>query len=238
MILNDLLKKYNVSLDDLTFDYNMALSKSQALIDRCLRITLFDKTTGDAAVLLPEVEEFQISVAIENEKTATSASGATVATFEEGKTAEITGKGDVLGYEMDGLQTYFQNVIAVIDSYTNIDIGNGDTVQNYDALQEHGIVRLILANIGDDLTEWTRVWNLTSEDFYQKHFTTRGWLESAWQKIVGGLARLRENTIMAFTEALEENPDLGDMLKGIGVDAEKLLQKKENEDDVEQGEKS
>lgn len=147
-------------------------------------------------------------------------------------------KGDVLGYEMDGLQTYFQNIVAVIDSYTNIDIGNGDTVQNYDALQEHGIVRLILANIGDDLTEWTRVWNLTSEDFYQKHFTTRGWLESAWQKIVGGLARLRENTIMAFTEALEENPDLGDMLKGIGVDAEKLLQKKENEDVVEQGEKS
>ncbi len=147
-------------------------------------------------------------------------------------------KGDVLGYEMDGLQTYFQNVIAVIDSYTNIDIGNGDTVQNYDALQEHGIVRLILANIGDDLTEWTRVWNLTSEDFYQKHFTTWGWLESAWQKIVGGLARLRENTIMAFTEALEESPDLGDMLKGIGVDAEKLLQKKENEDVVEQGEKS
>ena len=43
---------------------------------------------------------------------------------------------------------------------------------------------------------------------------------------------------MAFTEALEENPDLGDMLKGIGVDAEKLLQKKENEDVVEQGEKS
>lgn len=147
-------------------------------------------------------------------------------------------KGDVLGYEMDGLQTYFQNIVAVIDSYTNIDIGNGDTVQNYDALQEHGIVRLILANIGDDLTEWTRVWNLTSEDFYQKHFTTRGWLESAWQKIVGGLARLRENTIMAFTEALEGNPDLGDMLKGIGVDAEKLLQKKENEDVVEQGEKS
>ena len=147
-------------------------------------------------------------------------------------------KGDVLGYEMDGLQTYFQNIVAVIDSYTNIDIGNGDTVQNYDALQEHGIVRLILANIGDDLTEWTRVWNLTSEDFYQKHFTTRGWLESAWQKIVGGLARLRENTIMAFTEALEENPDLGDRLKGIGVDAEKLLQKKENEDVVEQGEKS
>lgn len=147
-------------------------------------------------------------------------------------------KGDVLGYEMDGLLTYFQNIVAVIDSYTNIDIGNGDTVQNYDALQEHGIVRLILANIGDDLTEWTRVWNLTSEDFYQKHFTTRGWLESAWQKIVGGLARLRENTIMAFTEALEENPDLGDMLKGIGVDAEKLLQKKENEDVVEQGEKS
>lgn len=147
-------------------------------------------------------------------------------------------KGDVLGYEMDGLQTYFQNVIAVIDSYTNIDIGNGDTMQNYDALQEHGIVRLILANIGDDLTEWTRVWNLTSEDFYQKHFTTRGWLENAWQKIVGGLARLRENTINAFTEALEENPDLGDMLKGIGVDAEKLLQKKENEDVVEQGEKS
>lgn len=147
-------------------------------------------------------------------------------------------KGDVLGYEMDGLQTYFQNIVAVIDSYTNIDIGNSDTVQNYDALQEHGIVRLILANIGDDLTEWTRVWNLTSEDFYQKHFTTRGWLESAWQKIVGGLARLRENTIKAFTEALEENPDLGDMLKGIGVDAEKLLQKKENEDVVEQGEKS
>ncbi len=78
----------------------MALSKSQALIDRCLRITLFDKTTGDAAVLLPEVEEFQISVAIENEKTATSASGATVATFEEGKTAEITGNASFFNYAL------------------------------------------------------------------------------------------------------------------------------------------
>ena len=147
-------------------------------------------------------------------------------------------KGDVLGYEMDGLQTYFQNIVAVIDSYTNIDIANGDTVQNYDALQERGIVRLILANIGDDLTEWTRVWNLTSEDFYQKHFTTRGWLENAWQKIIGGIARFRENTIKVFTEALEENPDLEEMLKGIGVDAEKLLQKEGNEDAAEQGEDS
>lgn len=147
-------------------------------------------------------------------------------------------KGDVLGYEMDGLQTYFQNIIAVIDSYTDIDIGNGDTVQNYDTLQEHGIVRLILANIGDDLTEWTRVWNLTSEDFYQKHFTTRGWLESAWQKIVGGIARLRANTIKAFTEALEENPDLRDTLKDIGVDADKLIPKEENRVAVEQDEES
>lgn len=78
----------------------MALSKSQALIDRCLRITLFDKATGDAAVLMPEVEDFQISVAIENEKTATSASGATVATFEEGKTAEITGNASFFSYAL------------------------------------------------------------------------------------------------------------------------------------------
>lgn len=83
----------------------MALSKSQALIDRCLRITLFDKTTGDAAVLLPEVEEFQISVAIENEKTATSASGATVATFEEGKTAEITGNASFFHYGLMAAQS-------------------------------------------------------------------------------------------------------------------------------------
>ena len=83
----------------------MALTKSQALIDRCLRISLFDKVTGMLGVLMPEVEDFQISVSIDNEKTATSASGATVATFEEGKSAEITGNASFFNYGLMAAQS-------------------------------------------------------------------------------------------------------------------------------------
>lgn len=83
----------------------MALTKSQALIDRCLRISLFDKVTGLLAVMMPEVEDFQISVSIDNEKTATSASGATVATFEEGKTGEITGNASFFNYGLMAAQS-------------------------------------------------------------------------------------------------------------------------------------
>lgn len=83
----------------------MALTKSQALIDRCLRISLFDKATGSLGVLLPEVEDFNLSVAIDNEKTATSASGATVATFEEGKTGEITGTASFFHYALMAAQS-------------------------------------------------------------------------------------------------------------------------------------
>ena len=83
----------------------MALTKSQALIDRCLRISLFDKVTGMLGVLMPEVEDFQISVSIDNEKTATSASVATVATFEEGKSAEITGNASFFNYGLMAAQS-------------------------------------------------------------------------------------------------------------------------------------
>lgn len=83
----------------------MALTKSQALIDRALRISLFNKTTGNLEVLMPEVEEFNLSVAIDNEKTATSASGATVATFEEGKTGEITGNASFFHYGLMAAQS-------------------------------------------------------------------------------------------------------------------------------------
>ena len=93
-------------------------------------------------------------------------------------------KGDVLGYEMDGLQTYFQNIVAVIDSYTNIDIANGDTVQNYDALQERGIVRLILANIGDDLTDArveSYIRRLLSEALHNAWLVGKRMAENYWR---------------------------------------------------------
>ena len=83
----------------------MALTKSQAVIDRCLRISLFDKVTGQIGVHMPEVEDFQLSVSIDNEKTATSATGATVATFEEGKSAEVTGNASFFNYGLMAAQS-------------------------------------------------------------------------------------------------------------------------------------
>lgn len=142
-------------------------------------------------------------------------------------------KGEVVGYEMDGLQTYFQNVIAVVDSYTNIDIANGDTIQNYDALQERGIIKAILGDIGDDLTEWTRVWNLTSENFFQNHFTTRGWLENTWRKIVKKVAHLQKSLRKELAQAIEKNPDLADTFEASGFDIQRLIQNVENNTESE-----
>nr|DAY89441.1 MAG TPA: putative structural protein [Caudoviricetes sp.] len=67
------------------------MNRNQLVVDKALRATAFDPETGLAAFMLPEIEDYQISVTIANEKTATSASGATVAQLEEGKEGEVTG---------------------------------------------------------------------------------------------------------------------------------------------------
>lgn len=74
------------------------MEKNQLIMDRALRLTAFDKETGEAKFMLCEVEDFQTSVTVDNEKTITSASGATVAQIEEGKSAEISGNASFVNF--------------------------------------------------------------------------------------------------------------------------------------------
>lgn len=74
------------------------MEKNQLIMDRALRLTAFDKETGEAKFMLCEVEDFQTSVTVDNEKTITSASGATVAQIEEGKSAEISGSASFINF--------------------------------------------------------------------------------------------------------------------------------------------
>lgn len=80
------------------------MNKAQLIVDRALRLTAFDKETGEAKFMLTEVEDFQTTTAIDNEKTATSADGSTVATLENGKSGTMSGNASFLNFGLMAAQ--------------------------------------------------------------------------------------------------------------------------------------
>lgn len=69
------------------------------MIDRVLDITDYDKTTGKARFVLPEVSDFSLNVTT-NEDEITDATGSPVAILESAKQAELSGNSAFHNFEL------------------------------------------------------------------------------------------------------------------------------------------
>lgn len=102
-------------------------------------------------------------------------------------------------------QLYFSNICALITAYTNIDMSAEDsTMVSYDILQEAGIIEAILGYLKDDIPEWTRIWKLVGDDFYEEHFTTRGFLEKLVRKITHWIVDFKKKASETLSEVIKD----------------------------------
>nr|DAG44283.1 MAG TPA: hypothetical protein [Caudoviricetes sp.] len=132
------------------------------------------------------------------------------------KACQITDDdGKVIGYQPNSAQLYFSNICALITAYTNIDMSTEDsTMVSYDILQEAGIIEAILGYLKDDVPEWTRIWKLVGDDFYEEHFTTRGFLEKMVRKITHWVVGFKKKASETLSEVMED-PKLKENLEAL-----------------------
>ena len=132
------------------------------------------------------------------------------------KACQITDDdGKVIGYQPNSAQLYFSNICALITAYTNIDMSTEDsTMVSYDILQEAGIIEAILDYLKDDIPEWTRIWKLVGDDFYEEHFTTRGFLEKLVRKITHWVVDFKKKASGTLSEVMED-PKLKENLEAL-----------------------
>lgn len=133
------------------------------------------------------------------------------------KACQVTDEsGKVIGYQPNSAQLYFSNVCALVTAYTNIDMQQGaeSTMVSYDVLQEAGIIEAIIEYLKNDIPEWTRIWKLVGDDFYEEHFTTRGFLERTTQKFVHWAVDLKKKIADTLSEVLK-SPELKANLEAL-----------------------
>lgn len=132
------------------------------------------------------------------------------------KACQITDDdGKVIGYQPNSAQLYFSNICALITAYTNIDMSTEDsTMVSYDILQEAGIIEAILDYLKNDIPEWTRIWKLVGDDFYEEHFTTRGFLEKMVRKITHWVVGFKKKASETLSEVMED-PKLKENLEAL-----------------------
>ena len=132
------------------------------------------------------------------------------------KACQITDDdGKVIGYQPNSAQLYFSNICALITAYTNIDMSTEDsTMVSYDILQEAGIIEAILDYLKDDIPEWTRIWKLVGDDFYEEHFTTRSFLEKLVRKITHWVVGFKKKASETLSEVMED-PKLKENLEAL-----------------------
>ena len=89
---------------------------NQVMVDRVLDLTAFDKTTGRAVFMLTEVEDFQTSITIANEKEITTANGSIAGLFEEGKDGTMSGSASFINFGLMGAQNGSTPIEASADN--------------------------------------------------------------------------------------------------------------------------
>ncbi len=105
------------------------MKKKQLIMDNCLRLTAFPKAGGPAAFMLTDVEDFQTTVEIANEKEITNHNGTTVAMLESGKKATISGNASFINFGLMAAQTGSALKKAItVPTYEAIEVAEDGTI--------------------------------------------------------------------------------------------------------------
>lgn len=96
-------------------------------------------------------------------------------------------------YERDSAREYHANVIAILSSYTDLQLAGSNTFDIYDRLQSVDALRVIFNAIGSDIEEWTRIWGMVREDFMETHFSMQGMVKAQMLGMIADVAAQAAN---------------------------------------------
>jgi len=71
----------------------------------------------------------------------------------------------------DSVGVYILYTITALDFYTSLELNSQKYNEEYDLLQEHGLIDLIFAEIESDLNEFRTVLNMKRDDYYKNNYT-------------------------------------------------------------------
>lgn len=96
---------------------------------------------------------------------------------------------------------YLLYIRSILQMYTTLELNNKNFSEDYDALQENGLVDLILNSIGNDLTEYQTVFNMCRDDYDKNNYT----FEALIKKVLDSINNIGNQII--------NNPDINKLLE-------------------------
>lgn len=108
--------------------------------------------------------------------------------------SNMTDAGDVV---LDSPRQYLSNVYAILNMYTDLELNEDAWVEEYDQLNELGLVKKIIDQLPEaDLGEFEVLRNMVYDDFIENQTSTRSWISKLVQKfsekLNSGMEKLAE----------------------------------------------
>lgn len=95
------------------------------------------------------------------------------------------------------------HVYTIINNYTYVKIDNKKMADEYDELNKEGLVTEFIKIIGDDVTEFTAIEEMTAQDFMTNHYGTQAFIQNQVTRVNDVLKQVGTSLAPVFAEALK-----------------------------------
>ena len=133
-------------------------------------------------------------------------------------------------YQRNSAVLYLNYIVGMLSLYCQpLKLDAETNHSDYDLLKQHGILELIMDEIGEDVNEYTTIYNMETEDLFANQLSTEKFIASQVTRIstiVGGLC----NTgLIAMSDTLSKVDEKSidkffKKLKGLGIKLNKQIE--------------
>lgn len=140
----------------------------------------------DFVDLFEAKDSFDVSKYISNEYIPYEQKGTMIIKLIELCGRDIEDKGK-LYYNRVSMNLF--NILTKIDMFTNVKINWENAIEEYDMLQEHDLIRLLLDKVNrKELKEYDTIFELASKDFYDNNYSAVNYFDRYMDSFVKGIA--------------------------------------------------
>ena len=99
---------------------------------------------------------------------------------------------------------HFLHVYTIINNYTYIHMDNKTMAEDYDYLNRDGLVVELIKAIGNDVTEFTAIEEMTAQDFMTNHYGTQAFIQNQVTRVNDVLKQVGTSLAPVFAEAMKD----------------------------------
>lgn len=107
--------------------------------------------------------------------------------------------------QLQSARRFLVFVTSIVKLYTNLEVNKEKPHEDYDLLRESGLIDLIREKIGDDLEEFTTVFNMTWDDMVYN--------ENNWRMFIGS----QLNSFLENVENFSKNEELRNAILNMNL---------------------